>query len=175
MSPLRSNRKNFSPQLSQLVQYSGPNSSNHAPLTPASRLVPSKPRASAGKDQLFLFTHVMQQATGIVVKPYHEIKIIHVQACVTVQESDILDDLIQLFEMLPKIVADTFSCQGSPPAVGYYPVSVPVCPLRLWSPCIFHAGKRRSRLPDMDTLNSRMVSICLSSPYRFVLMWDASP
>ena len=54
------------------------------------------------KDQLFLFTHVMQQATGIVVKPYHEIKIIHVQARVPVQESDILDDLIQLFEMLPK-------------------------------------------------------------------------
>ena len=44
----------------------------------------------------------MQQATGIVVKPYHEIKIIHVQTCVPVQESDALDDLIQLFEMLFK-------------------------------------------------------------------------
>ena len=44
----------------------------------------------------------MQQATGIVVKPYHKIKIIHIKARVPVQESDILDDLIQLFEMLPK-------------------------------------------------------------------------
>ena len=54
------------------------------------------------ENQLFLFTHVMQQATGIVVKPDHEIKIIHVQACVTVQESDIFNDLIQLFKMLLK-------------------------------------------------------------------------
>ena len=34
-----SNKKNFSPQLSQFVQYSGPNSLNHAPFTPLSRFV----------------------------------------------------------------------------------------------------------------------------------------
>lgn len=83
----------------------------------------------------------MQQATGIVVKPYHEIKIIHIQARVPVQKSDILDDLIQLFEMLPKDRGRYFFLSGissSSRILSSIRSSVPSPP---FVTLYFHAGK----------------------------------
>ena len=54
------------------------------------------------KNQLFLFAHVMQQTAGIVIESYHEVEIIHVQAGILIQESDILNDLIDLLIMFLK-------------------------------------------------------------------------
>ena len=54
------------------------------------------------KNQLFLFTHVMQQTAGIVIKAYHEVEIIHIQAGILIQKSDILNDLIYLLIMFLK-------------------------------------------------------------------------
>ena len=70
-----------------------------------------------------------------------------------------------------RVLCVLFSCQGSPPAVGYYPVSVPVCPLRL-SPLSLLCLRWLNNIPMPSSTHT--ITCILVPPHTFIFLHSFS-